>query len=231
MMKRFYKIAQATKCDGGWTVLLDGRAVRTPAKSAFVAPTEALAAASASEWVAQETDIRPNSMPITKSINTALDRTGPEFGQVVEMIAAYGGSDLICYRAEAPKELIERQAKAWNPLISWVETRYGAALTTTPGVMPTAQVGEGQRLLFEAVRTYSPFALTAVYDLVALSGSLVIGLATAEGKLNAEEGWALSRVDETWQQDQWGIDDDAAATANIKRGEFSDAVRFLSLLD
>lgn len=229
-MKRFYKQAIATECDGGWTVQLDGRAIRTPSKAPFVVPTQALAKASAQEWDAQAENVLPATMPATKSANTAIDRTGPEFDQVVEMVAAYGGSDLICYRAEAPDALIARQAAAWNPLIEWAKAAYGAELRTTSGVMPTLQSADGQERLAEAVAAFSAFELTALYDLVALSGSLIIGLATAGGRLSVDEGWSLSRVDETWQQEQWGVDDDAAATAAIKRGEFAEAARFLTLV-
>lgn len=228
-MKRFYKAARAAETDAGWTVHLDGKPIRTPAKAAFIAP-KAVAHAAADEWEAQTGTVKPGTMPITRAVNSAIDRTGPEYKAVVEMVAAYGGSDLICYRAEGPEELVQRQLAAWTPLIAWAEDRFGARLVTATGVMHVLQPADGQARLAEAVGTYQPLALTALYDLVALSGSLIIGLAVAEGRLDVTEGWSLSRIDETWQAEQWGVDDEAAALATRKEGEFRAAARLLTLL-
>lgn len=229
-MKRFYKVAASTPTPGGWTVALDGRPMRTPAKAAFIAPTAALADAAAAEWASQAEMVKPAEMPITRAINTAIDRTGPEYDAVAEMVAAYGGSDLICYRAEAPEGLRARQAAAWDPLIDWAHAAHGARLVCTSGVMHALQPGEGQGRLAEAVRGFDPFALTALYDLTALSGSLVIALAVSAGRLSAEVSWGLSRIDEAWQQEFWGVDDEAAATAARKERDFVAAARLLSLL-
>lgn len=228
-MKRFYDKAAAEAVEGGWTVMLDGRPIRTPVKSAFIAPTRALAEAAAAEWAAQDGEINPADMPITRSVNTALDRTGPEYDQVVDTVAAYGGSDLLCYRAEGPEPLRVRQAEAWDGLLHWAETALGARLIQTTGVMHALQPEEGQRKLADVVRRYDAFGLTGLYDLVALSGSLVIGLRVAEGLTSAAEGWRLSRVDDIWQADQWGVDDDAEALARRKAGEFAAAARFIKL--
>lgn len=228
-MKRFYKTASAQPAPGGWTVALDGKPIRTPAKAAFIAPTAALAEAAAAEWAAQEGDVSPASMPVTRALNTAIDRTAPARAEVVDMIAAYGGSDLLCYRAEAPEELRARQAQAWDGLLGWAADTLGARLVTTAGVMHILQPEDGQRALRAAVERFDAVGLTALYDLTALSGSLVIGLAVAAGRLSPEKGWALSRVDETWQQEFWGEDAEAAATAARKAGEFADAARFLTL--
>jgi chaperone required for assembly of F1-ATPase len=229
-MKRFYKTAEARQTDNGWTVVLDGRPIRTPAKAPFKAPNAAVAEAAAGEWYGQEGTIKPSTMPITRSVNTAIDRTLPEFDQVVDMVSAYGGSDLICYRAVGPEALVLRQSEAWGPLITWAEQRFGARLLHTTGVMHILQPEEDQAQLAEAVRQFDSYALTALYDLVALSGSLVIGLAVAEGHVSHGEGWALSRVDETWQAEQWGVDEDAAALAVRKSNEFAAAAHFIDLL-
>ena len=228
-MKRFYKQADVTELDGGWGVALDGKPIKTPLKTVFAAPTRAMADAAAAEWNAQAEVVNPHAMPVTKAVNSAIDRTGPEYDAVVEMVAAYGGSDLLCYRAEAPEGLIARQAEAWDPLLAWAEEAFGARLLITKGVMHALQPEDGQAALADAVRAHDPFELTALYDLVALSGSLVIGLAISKGRLAVEDGWALSRVDETWQQEFWGVDDEAAAVAARKAGEFADAARFLTL--
>lgn len=229
-MKRFYKSASVVATADGWTVALDGRPIKTPAKRPFLAPTPALAEAAAAEWDVQGDEISPTIMPVTKAVNTALDRTGPEFDAVASMVADYGGTDLICYRADGPEGLVERQAAAWDPLIAWAQSRHAARLITTTGVMHTLQPADGQRNLAEFVRGFSAFELTGLYDLVALSGSLIIGLAVADGRLSPDEGWRISRVDNIWQEEQWGVDDEAAAQAAFKAKEFDDAARFISLV-
>ncbi|MFV0474425.1 MAG: ATP12 family chaperone protein [Pikeienuella sp.] len=230
-MKRFYKLAAAQEAQGGWTVALDGKPIRTPARAGFLTPGRALAEAAAAEWMAQEREIKPASMPITRAVNTAIDRTGPEHAAVVEMVAGYGGSDLVSYRAEAPAELRRRQAEGWDPLIAWAEATHGAKLIATTGVMHALQPEDGQQRLRAAVAAHDAFRLTALYDLTALSGSLVIALAVAGGRLGVEEGWRLSRIDEIWQEEQWGHDEEAASLAALKYIDFNAAKVFLDLLD
>ena len=228
-MKRFYKSVDLAELEAGWAVSLDGKLIKTPAKRPFMAPTKALAAAAAAEWDQQEGEIKPAAMPMTKAVNTALDRTAPEYDAVADMVAEYGGSDLICYRADAPAELIARQAAAWDPLLDWSADHLKARLITAVGVMHTLQPAEGQAALSAAVRRHDPFELTGLYDLVALSGSLIIGLAVAGGHMTPSEGWAASRVDHIWQEDQWGVDDEAAAQAAYKADEFEQAARLIEL--
>lgn len=230
-MKRFYKAAKAVETPAGWAVTLDGKPIRTPAKAAFMTPGRALAAAAAGEWMAQEKQVKPAEMPITRAVNTAIDRTAPEHEAVVEIVAAYGGTDLVSYRAEAPEGLRARQAAAWDPLVGWAEAAHGARLVVTTGVMHALQPEDGQRRLRAAVAAHDAFRLTALYDLVALSGSLVIALAVAARRLEAGEGWRLSRVDESWQEEFWGIDAEAAAMAARKERDFKAAAQFLELLD
>ena len=228
-MKRFYKQAAAIEAEGGWTVALDGKPIRTPKKSVFLAPTLSLAEAAAAEWEAQEDTVNPAAMPVTRGVNTALDRTGPEYDAVVEIVAAYGGSDLLCYRADQPDGLRARQVEGWDPLLAWAAESLGAKLVTTVGVMHALQPEAGQAALATATRGHDPFELTALYDLVALSGSLILGLAVSAGRLAESEAWRLSRIDETWQAEFWGVDDEAAAVAARKAGEFAHAARFMEL--
>lgn len=229
-MKRFYKnVETAPAADGGWTVTLDGKPIRTPRKTPFRAPTAAMAAAAAAEWAAQKDQVDPALMPVTRGVNSALDRAIPEFDGVVEMIAAYGESDLLSYRAEGPEALVARQAAAWDPLLAKAEAVYGARLAVTAGIVHVSQDAAALARLKDAVADFDPFALTGLYDLVALSGSLVIGLLTARGDLSAAEGWGLSRVDEIWQAEQWGDDDDALRLAVRKAQEFAEAARFIEL--
>lgn len=229
-MKRFYKQATAAETDGGWTVTLDGKPIRTPAKVAFICPSRALAEAAAAEWEAQVGEVKPAEMPITRAANTAIDRTTPEFEAVVGMVAAYGGTDLLCYRADAPEGLRTRQMEIWDPLLAWAEETYGAKLLTTSGVMHALQPEESQVRLTGVVAGFDAFQLTALYDLTALSGSLIIALAVAARHLPPEEGWQVSRVDEEWQKEFWGADDEAEAVAARKLRDFRAAARFLDLL-
>lgn len=215
----------------GWAVMLDGKPIRTPAKAAFAVPGRALAAAAAAEWAAQEELVRPAEMPLTRAVNTAIDRTAPEHGAVVDIVAAYGGTDLVSYRAETPEALRARQGEAWDPLIGWAEATHDARLVTTTGVMHALQPAEGQRRLRAAVAAHDAFRLTALYDLAALSGSLVIALAVAARRLAPAEGWRLSRIDETWQEELWGADAEAEAMAARKSRDFNAAAQFLELLD
>lgn len=229
--KRFWKLVEIGDAEGGFAILLDGRTVRTPGKKQLVAPTRAAASAAAAEWEAQEEHVDPAAMPVTRFLNTAIDRVQTNFDEVVADVAAYGESDLLCYRASAPEALRTRQAEAWDPPLAWAAETFGARLILTEGVMHTPQPAASTAALAQAVGDHAPYSLTALHDLVALSGSLVLGLAVAARALTAEEAWGVSRVDEDWQVEQWGVDEDAAATAAIKRAEFLFAAGFLKLLD
>ncbi|QCO55253.1 ATPase [Pseudorhodobacter turbinis] len=227
--KRFWKQAEATAAEQGFTVTLDGRGLKTPAKTAFWVPSMDLAQEVAREWQAQEDFVRPETMPYTRTANSALDKVTPQFAAVADMLAAYGGSDLLCYRAEAPQELVARQAQAWDPLLDWAAESFGARLTVTQGLMPVEQPPECGALLAGAVHAQTPFQLAAFHDLVAISGSLVLALAIARGHLTPDEGFALSRIDEDWQSGLWGVDDEAAAFEAQKRQGISHAARFFEL--
>lgn len=227
--KRFWKQATVTPCDGGFTVLLDGRAVKTPAKTPLVVPTEALALAIAAEWDAQTGVVNPDSMPTTRMANSALDKVAPQFAEVAEMLASYGGTDLLCYRAEAPRELVARQAAAWDPLIDWLAETQGAPLQATAGVMFIPQPEPSLARLSACVHALTSFELAAFHDLVAISGSLVLALALIDGRLDPETAWSLSRLDEAWQIEQWGEDESAAESEAARHDAFAHAARFFGL--
>jgi chaperone required for assembly of F1-ATPase len=228
--KRFWKAATAELAPAGWEVRLDGRPVRTPAKAPLTLPTEGLARAIAAEWEAQGETIDPTAMPLTRAANAAIDKVTPQRAEVVAMLAAYGETDLLCHRAEAPEELVRRQAEAWDPLLSWAGEALAAPLTPTRGVTHVAQPPESLGRLRAEVDALDPFALTAFHDLVALSGSLVIGLAALKGEAPAEALWRASRIDEDWQEELWGRDEEAARVAVLKRRDFLQADRLLGLL-
>lgn len=224
--KRFWETVAVTEEEAGFGVRLDSRPVRTPAKAALVLPSRDMAEAVAAEWSAVEGDVDPRRMPITRRVNAAIDKVAPQFDEVAELIAAYGASDLLCYRAEAPDELARAQAEAWDPMLDWAADTLGARLRTGRGVVPVAQPAESLGRLAGLVRSSTPFELTALHDLVALSGSLVLGLAATRAEFDAETLWRLSRLDEEWQIALWGEDEEAAAAAERKREEFLLARRF-----
>ncbi len=229
--KRFWTQARADACDGGYTVYLDNRTVRTPAKSAFVLPTRALAEAAAREWEAQQDYIDPNSMPITRMANSALDKVSVQHAEVADLLAAYGDSDLTCYRAEHPEALVARQAEGWDPLLDWVDEVFSARLIPRTGIMHRPQDPKALTRLAREVHALDPFKLAAFHDLVSLSGSLVIALALTRARLDAESAWALSRIDEDWQAEQWGDDEEAMEHTALKRQAFLDAVHFFRRVD
>lgn len=227
--KRFWKTVEVCEDDAaGFSVTLDGRPVRTPAKSKLSMPSRQLAEWVAEEWRAQDEQIDPESMPITRAMNSALDKVTPQFEAVSEMLAAYGGSDLLCYRADAPEALTERQAAAWDPILDWARERFGIQWEVTSGLMPVTQPEKTVSTLKAQVDALSPFELTAFHDLVAMSGSLILALCVVHNERSPEDAWQLSRIDETWQIEQWGKDEEAEEQAEIKRQAFLRAAKIFA---
>lgn len=228
--KRFWKAAAVTGAEGGFGIALDGRAVKTPAKAPLLVPTRALAAAIAAEWDAQTGQIDPRIMPMTRSANAAIDKVAPQHAEVAALVADYGGTDLLCYRAEAPEALRARQDAGWQPLLDWAAARYGVRLAVTTGVTPVPQDSKALASLAAEVAAMDAFGLAALHDLVAISGSLVLGLAVTEGRIGPDAAWGLSRIDEDWQISLWGEDEEAAAHAAAKRAALQEAARFWQLV-
>ncbi len=227
--KRFWTDVNVVEQDGGFAVQLDTRPVKTPAKAPLVVPTLAMGEAVAVEWRAVVEKIDPNVMPFTRSANAAIDKVAFQFHDVADMLAQYGGSDLLCYRADGPDGLAQRQADGWDPLLDWAHETFGARLNATVGIMPVAQDESALRALTAPLFDATPFELAAFHDLIAMSGSLVLALAVTLRRLSADDAWALSRIDETWQAEQWGRDDDADQVAEIKRTAFVHAANFYQL--
>jgi len=230
-MKRFYTEAETIEADGGFGIALDGRPVRTPGRAALTVPTHALGAALADEWMAQRDTIDPRAMPLTGLANAAIDRIAPDIAGFAAGLAAYGESDLLCYRADMPAPLVARQADAWDPLLDWAARRYDVAFVVTAGIVHAAQAPATIERLAVATAARGPYALAGLSPLVTISGSLVAALALAEGAFGAEEVWTRVTVDEAWQAEQWGEDTLAAAALAARRAEFISAAMFLSLLD
>ncbi len=228
--KRFWKDVSVKPEGDMFSIWLDTRQMKTPLKATLAVPTRAYAEGIAAEWDAVEGEIKPLTMHLTRAANATIDYVIAKRAEVAEMLAEYASTDLICYRAEGPEALVDRQADAWDPLLKWA-VKLGAPLTPTQGVIPIAQPENSLKTLRSLVQEIDAWRLTAFHDLVTISGSLIIGFAVFRGKLTAEDAWQLSRIDESWQEEQWGEDAEATATAIHKRDEFLKAAHLLSLLD
>lgn len=229
LKKRFWETATVEILEQGFGVALDGRRIKTPAKRDLCVPVRAAADLIAAEWGAQEDKVDPETMPATRWANAAIDKVTPQRAEVVDLLAAYGESDLLCYRADSPAELLALQEQAWDPVLAWAETVLNAPLNTTCGVLPVAQPNQSVANLKAALARYDSFQIAAIHDLISISGSLVLPLALCEGALEVDHAWKITRIDEDWQANLWGIDEEAAETARGKRDSFVFAQRILTL--
>lgn len=210
-MKRFYTSAAARRQAESHDIALDGKVVRTPAGRPLLLPNRALAEAVAGEWQAQGDVIVPATMPLTAIANTAIDRVAVARDDAVAGLMRYGETDLLCYRAEGPADLVARQGIVWQALLDWASLDLGATLVVTEGVVPVPQPPEALAALRGVLHGYDDFRLAALSTAVAATGSLVLGLALAEGRLSAEEAFAAAQLDETYQNEFWGEDAEAMA--------------------
>ncbi|MBA4047910.1 MAG: ATPase [Sphingomonas sp.] len=226
-MKRFWASVAITP-DAG--IALDGKPVRTPGRVALTLPTAALAEAVADEWRAVDGEIDPRAMPLTGLANAAIDRIAPDPARFAAGLAAYAESDLLCYRADSPAELVARQAAAWDPLLDWARGYYGVDFVVTAGVIHHPQPSATLTALGEAIASRAPFELAALSPIVTISGSLVAALALADGGAAAEAVWLAAELDSEWQAEQWGEDDLAIPPRQSRRRDFEAGVRLLSLL-
>jgi chaperone required for assembly of F1-ATPase len=230
-MKRFWKDVAVEREDGGWTIKLDGRPVKTPARASLLVPTEPLADAIADEWRSVGETIDPRAMPLTGLANAAIDRVAPARQAFAQGLAEYAEADLACYRADGPRELIARQGECWDELLGWARRRFDVDFVTTSGLMHVAQPPATVERLAHAVAALDPFHLAGLSPLVTIGGSLVAALAVLEKALTPEQAWDAVSVDDRWQLEQWGSDKEAEQALENRRRDFSAAARFLELLD
>lgn len=229
-LKRFWKNEQVEAVEGGYSVTLDGRAVKTPAKAGLVVPTRALAEAIAAEWAAQDGEVNPVAMPFTRMANAAIDKVSAQQSEVAGLLADYADSDLLCYRAEGPEALVARQKAAWDPYLEWAADTLEARLMPVAGVMHAPQDAAALQKLSERTHAMSNFELAAFHDLVSLTGSIVMGFAATHAFASPEHIWEASRLDEIWQIEQWGADEDAHDVAERKKADFLHAKAFWDAL-
>jgi chaperone required for assembly of F1-ATPase len=229
-MKRVYREVRVAPAGDGWGILLDARVLQTPARAPLWLPRRGLAAAIADEWDAQTEAVVAATMPLMRLAATAIDHTAVRPGPVVDEVVGYAETDLVCYRAERPPELVARQAMAWQPLVDWVTLRFDAPLVVTAGIVPKRQPAAAIAAIRAAVTSLDPFRLTALHSATAVCGSVAIGLALVERHLDAEAAWQTSQIDETFQIEQWGEDAEAAARRAALKRDIEAIARFLDLL-
>lgn len=218
-LKRFWKTVDVAQGEGGWTVLLDGRAPKTPAHAKMTLPTEAAARLVADEWAAQGEFIEPGTMPATRLASTAIDRVSQVRDAVADEIAAYAGSDALCYVAEHPTPLVERQAREWAPWRDWAGRELGVVLEPAEGIVHRAQDPAATARVKELALGLDDFALTGLAAVTPLLGSAILGLAVQRGVLSGEAAFDLSRLEEAFQEAQWGVDEEAAERTANRRAE------------
>jgi len=214
----------------GHVVALDGKVLKTPGKAALVLPTRALADAVAEEWRAQTGEIDPETMPQTQFASTAIDRVMPQHSSVVAEVANFADTDLLCYRADEPDELVAKQARVWDPYLKWVQDALGAELRPTAGVMPAAQDPAALSKINAAIDAFDAFSLTAAHALTNGLGSVVLALAYLRDFAPLEAVWQASILDATYQERAWGVDDEAAEKRAKVHFELTAAAEFISHL-
>jgi chaperone required for assembly of F1-ATPase len=229
-LKRFYQTVTADPTDGGFEIHLDGKPVRSPLRALLVLPNKALADAVAAEWAAQKENIIPEAMPHTRLAFTAIDRVIGHRKTVIDQITAFANSDVVCYRATSPEELVARQNEEWNPVLAWAKRSLGARLTTGEGIEYIAQDLETLEALTAAFADKSAFYLAALYTLASNASSLVLALSVANGALDAETAFQSANCDELYQAEKWGTDVSAQTRREARAEEFRSAAEFLRLV-
>lgn len=229
--KRFWKTASVgPKGETGYPILLDGRGARTPAGSKLAAPSEALAMALAEEWSAVGDEMDSSAMPLTRLAFTAIDRTPEHREAVAAEVARFAASDVVCYLAEAPRELAQRQESNWVPLLDWAAAALGVRLERTQGIVHINQPAEALDRVRALANDLDDFRLTGLASAAALFGSAVLSLAVERAEIDAEAAFELSRLDEAFQVERWGEDAEAAARADALRIEAASLGRWFAAL-
>lgn len=228
--RRFYTEVGVGEGEDGFRILLDGKPIRTPARAIFAVPSRALADAVAAEWQSQEREINPHQMPLTRLVNVAIDGVARDPEASAAEIVRYAGTDLICYRAEGPERLVERQGRHWDPVLDWLRTEHHARFILSAGIVHVRQPDESLNRIDRLVPR-DPLRLAALVSLTSLMGSALLPLALLHGRLTPEVVWAAAHVDEDWNAEQWGEDELAAERRAARQAEMqaaADVFRYLA---
>jgi len=228
--KRFYADATVEALGGNYTVALDGRSLMTPEGRPLALPSKPLAQSIAAEWRGQGDAIDPRSMPMCGLANAAIDRMARDRPAILAQLLKFADTELLCYRADAPDDLCREQDDCWQPLLDWAMETFDARLLATTGVLPIEQPARSLRALSEALEQLDDYELAAVASLAAASGSLIIALALASGRINSQEAARAALLDELHQNARWGVDREAEARRKEIETDIEMARNFLDLL-
>ncbi|PBB77620.1 ATPase [Mesorhizobium sp. WSM3879] len=229
--KRFYKAVSVVPVEGGFAVHLDGKPVRTPGKALLVLPTERAAALVADEFSAQREIIDPVTMPVMRLANTALDGVASDPQAVLEDVLRFASSDLLCYRADGPQGLVDRQNRLWDTVLDWARSNLGVRFNLAEGVIHVEQPRETIAVLgAHLAQRAEPLRLAAIHVMTSLTGSALLALAVDFGELDGQEAWAAGHVDEDWQIEHWGQDAEAVVRRSARKRDMMAAVSLLEAL-
>ncbi len=228
-MKRFYKAVSVGEAPGGYEVLLDGRAVKTVGAKPQLVPTLALAEAMAAEWAQQGDQLSTAAFLLRDLADFAIDVVAADRGRAIAELLPYSETDTLCYRAEPDEPLAMRQREVWEPLLLQAEARHGVRFVRVAGIIHRPQPNETLARLAAELAALDPFALAALRNTSALTASLILGLAALEPETDLQALWAASNLEENWQIEQWGQDDQAAARQERRLASFLAAARFAAL--
>ena len=229
-MKRRYAVAAVVGSEGDYRIELDGQPVMTPAQQHLSVPSRPLGDAIAGEWDGQGDRIDPSTMPLMRLAATAIDRVAGDREDVVTGLLDWGMSDLVCFRADHPVELVRRQEASWQPLVDWAAAEHGASLTVTSGIMPQEQSPDAILALRSVLCDLDSFRLVAVHSVASTTGSLIIALSVVGGHLSADEAFSAGALDELWSLEVWGDDAEARSRLHVRQADLREAERFLGLL-
>ncbi|MCX2722412.1 ATP12 family chaperone protein [Roseibium salinum] len=225
--KRFYKEAAHRETEGGYAIHLDGRPVKTPGKQTLLLPSDRLGAAVAAEWAAQEKEINPARMPLTRIANSALDAVSVRFDEVADDIVRFAGNDALCYRADDPESLIDTQCRLWDPVVDWAGMLLGGRFVLIEGIIHAPQPDALLAAYRARISGETPLRLAALHTITSLTGSALLALALRESHLDADSVWKAAHVEEDFNIERWGEDAEAARVRAYKRTEFDAAVLIL----
>ena len=228
-IKRTWEIVAIQQNEVGFLVTLDDRPIITPAKNTLLLPSSSLANRVANEWKEQNNEIIPAEMPFTRLSNSAIDKVSSQFKEVADILSEFGETDLFYYRASSPAELVEKQKIAWDPFLDWVNTSMNVRINVSSGVMFIDQDDDEMVKLKAPIYNMTPFQLAGFHEIVTISGSLIGAYAFVEKAFTADQVWSASRIDEEWQIEQWGSDEEATATSGKKYHDFKIGCEFFQL--
>lgn len=228
--KRFYKAADIAEDDDGFAVTLDGRPIRTPSGKKVTVPSRKIADAVAAEWNAQGETIDPLTMPLTRFANSVIEGVVDRVDVVADDVAKYLGSDLLFYRAGHPEALVAREAEHWDPILFWAADTLGAHFILAEGIVHVAQPESAIRAAREAFPN-DPWSVAALHVVTTLTGSALLALALTHGFRDAEQIWSAAHVDEDWNTEQWGVDEEVAARRAARLVDFNAAASILKTLN